>query len=314
MFGAFLIEDGLNASLACAATGAAKKYRFELVHRTAALPDGLFNFAPGHSHANTDQIVVAHRSHIGYKENSMKYVWILALLGCGVLFWQWRNYAYRSLLRWLSARREWNDPLWARVEAQLLELARRQRVATPEFSILPEFSPNALVLVRPGGKRHFLLSEGLVRVLSNGELEAVLALCLAQSGQRTRSVQTNCALLLFPLARFVYKLPQSLQTLIYPWFTFLQRLLAGPAVCTYSDRLAAEWVGPHRVAAALQRLSVLARKLPPQRWNIALDPLFLISPTILDGGPFWLFPSQPSVEKRRDLVLALSCESSVSLT
>jgi hypothetical protein len=61
---------------------------------------------------------------------------------------------------------------------------------------------------------------------------------------------------------------------------------------------------PLLVAAALQKAAVLGRKIPLRHWNFALDPLFLLSPLALDGGPFWVFLSQPSVEERRRALLS----------
>lgn len=242
------------------------------------------------------------------------YAWILGGFAGALLIWKWRSYAFRSLLNWLGARRDWNDPLWARVTALLTSVARKQRVPVPALAVLPEFSPNALVLTAPGGGRYFLLSEGLVRSLSNEELEAALALCLAQGQQRSRALQTYLALALFPLARLLGILPPAFQPLFFPWFALAHRCVTGPSACGGADRLAAEWVGAHRVAASLQKMAALARKIPLQRWNMALDSLFLLSPTVLDGGPIWLFPAQAPVEKRREQVLSLACESPASLS
>lgn len=234
----------------------------------------------------------------------MSLLWIGILLACALVYWKWTEVAFRSLLRWLGARKELNDPLWLRVGKLLEEVSRRQRVPAPELSILPEFSPNALILVAPNGRRHLLLSEGLVRALSSEELEACLALCFAHGLQRSRKLQCRFALVLFPFARLVRRSPAWLRTLLYPWVSACLRPFAGPSAVARADRRASDWVGPHRTAAALQKMAVLARKIPLRRWNIAIDHLYLLAPTVLDGGPFWLFPTQAPMEQRRAELLA----------
>jgi Zn-dependent protease with chaperone function len=91
-------------------------------------------------------------------------------------------------------------------------------------------------------------------------------------------------------------------------------LAAPPSIVRSADKKAEERGDALVVAAALQKMAVLARKIPLRRWNIALDPLFLLSPLALDGGPFWVFLSQPSVEERCEALLTgATCESAAGL-
>jgi Zn-dependent protease with chaperone function len=201
----------------------------------------------------------------------------------------------------LGARPAAHFPVWRRVRERMTELARRERFTTaPQLWILPDFAPNALI-TRRGRVVHVALTEGLLRALDDEELDAVLALCLAHGRSRRRNWQTQLALQLFPFARWLQGYPTAVQVFLSPWLTFVIRLVSPPASVLAADRRGhPEAVA---VAAALQKMAVLGRKIPLKRWNLALDPLFLLSPLALDGGPFWVFLSQPSVEERRRALL-----------
>ena len=180
--------------------------------------------------------------------------------------------------------------------------------------MLPEFSPNALVLHDLGGKTYVVLSEGLIRSLSAEELETALCLCLAQAYQPGRVMQTCVALLVVPVVRLVQSNHMIFQVLFFPFLSLFLRLVARPKQVFKTDLLVAEWTNPHRVAQVLQKLYVASRKTTLRRWNLALDHLYLLSPTIIEEGPFWAMPNQPSVEERRENLLRSSaCETTVSL-
>lgn len=208
-----------------------------------------------------------------------------------------------------------NDPVWQQISGKLDVMSHRHRVARPRLFILPEFSPNALVLRFGVREAHIVLSEGLVRSLGAAEIDAILSLCLATAHQRGRMVQTWLAFAFLPFGRALQSYPLVFQIFIAPVLAFFLRLGAGPQFTYRVDSRAAKLVGPLVLAAALQKVSVLGRKIPLRRWNLALDPLFLLSPLTLDGNPIWVFLSQPSIEERRSSLLRLtSCESAPSLT
>jgi Zn-dependent protease with chaperone function len=194
-------------------------------------------------------------------------------------------------------------------------VAHRQRMRLPTLWILPEFTPNALILRSSRGRLHVALTEGLVRTLSGEELDSALALCLTHGYQRGRVWQTWVASFFFPITRLVQGYPLPAQFLLAPLFSLLLRMAAGPGRFFRSDLDAAHHQTALSVAASLQKLSVLGTKIPLRNWNMALDSLFLVSPMALDESPFWVFLSQPSVEQRRARLLSgLSCENSPALT
>lgn len=230
----------------------------------------------------------------------MKLIFPSLILTFLVLWALWHGSLARLLQR-LGARPAAHFPVWRRVRERLEEIARRERLAVPpQLWILPDFAPNALLLKR-GSQLHVAVTEGLLRALDDDELDATLSLCLAHGTGRRRRWQTGLALQLFPFARFLQGYPTAVQVFLAPWIMGAIRLVSSPARVLEADRRSPEGLV---VAAALQKMAVLGRKIPLRHWNLALDPLFLISPLALDGGPLWVFLSQPSVEDRRRALLS----------
>ena len=190
--------------------------------------------------------------------------------------------------------------MWRLAKERLEKAAELDRLRrSPTLWILPEFAPNALV-ARKGGVVHVALTEGLLRSLDDSELDAMLGLCLSHGATRQRRLQTAVALQLYPFARILQSYPPAVQVFLAPWITALARLVSSPSRVFEADRRGRDSL---LVAAVLQKAAVLGRKMPLRHWNFALDPLFLLSPLALDGGPFWVFLSQPTVEERRRALL-----------
>jgi len=214
-----------------------------------------------------------------------------------------RFLAVPSVWRWLHAAAPGDDPVWDRVKESAARVARAQRQPAPTLKVLPEFAPNALVL-KYRGRVELGLTEGLVRALGNDELDAALSLCLYQSVQAGRSLQTLGGLILFPFAKRVSRGPLAFRVLLSPVLSACLKLFGRRAAWFAADSAAALAYGPWQVAATLQKIAVMGRKIPVRRWNLALDPLFVIAPLNLDEGPQWLVHAQPSVAERRERLLA----------
>ncbi len=244
----------------------------------------------------------------------MKIILLCILFVCLAAWVLWHASLPR-LWKWLGARPVKHFPVWRQVKERLAELSRQERVPEPSLWILPELSPNAIVVRQRGV--HVALSEGLLRSLEAPELDAVLLLCLAHGRGRSRRLQTVLALQLLPFARYLQSFPLPIQVFLAPWLTILLRAVSRPASVLRSDQKGTAPGHGLAVAAALQKMAVLGRKIPFRTWSFALDPLFLISPLVLDGGPYWVFLSQPTVEERRrrilDSALGPTCESAAGL-
>jgi Zn-dependent protease with chaperone function len=280
--------------------------------------DAVSDLPAAYGHADADQIVVAHLKSIGYNCRGMKlippFISIFLFLLAAWVAW---NSSLPRLWKWLGARPAGQFPVWRQVRERLEEVARRERIATPRLWILPDFSPNALVLRTRKRRIHIALTEGLLRSLEEEELEAILLLCILHGAGARRRLQTAIALQIFPFARLLQSYSVGIQLFFTPWFSVLLRLVGSPSAVLRADRKGLSPKEALVVAAALQKMAVLGRKIPLRLWNIALDSLFLISPLVLDGGPFWIFLSQPSLEQRRQNLMALelppACESTAGL-
>ena len=218
------------------------------------------------------------------------------------------------VLRWLAA-----DPMgerlpeWPLIQARAKALAHVHRFPAPTLWLLPDFSPNALVL-RSGSRVHIALTHGLVRALSEEELDCALSLALCHGHGRGRAAKTRLALALFPALGRLERAPLPVYFLLYPVAFVITRFTVGFSSCIRADKRAAQVHGSLKVAAALQKMGVLLAKIPPRRWSLALDGLFLLSPLRAEGGPFGSLVGIPSLAKRRSALLrAASCESSPSL-
>ncbi len=258
--------------------------------------------------------LISHLSVI--KKRSMNLFLLLGLaVLVGLYIWDLRYFALPRLIQWLGAREIENDPVWRKVQEKLAYLAHRQRVPQPKVWILPEFAPNALVLRSRGTPAQLLLTEGLLRALSSEELDAALALCLAHGYQARRRAATTWCLIFFPFSRLLQTYPLGLQLFLFPMISFLLRLVIWPRSMKAADQNVAEGQSSLVVAAVLQRLVVVNKKIPLQRWNLALDGLFLLSPLVLEESPFWVFPLQPSIPQRRAWLLeGTACETQPSLS
>lgn len=234
-----------------------------------------------------------------------------AVLFAAFALWAW--YLFRMALPRLLERLEagpiQSEAIWLQVQERLEAVAAAYRVPVPEIRVLPEFSPNA-ILLRLGSKAYIVLSEGLVRTLSGDEIDAALALCLTHVYGRGRSLHTFLALLFFPVAQLLQWTPFVMQFLLAPTLSLGLRVAARPKRVLYADKLAARQSGSASVAATLQKLAILDRKIPLERWNLAIDSLFLISPMVLESQPFFLPLLQPTVHVRRSVLLgAGACET-----
>ncbi len=244
----------------------------------------------------------------------MKLIFLLASFAFLLGYIVWISRLNRLLARLGARPVNHYSGVWKQVRGRLAELARNERLPEPELWILPEFSPNALVLrSRKGAK--LVLTEGLLRSLNSDELDAILLLCLIHAHQPRRIVQSWVSLLLFPIARILQSYPVALQLLLAPSLTFLLRIVSTEASILRGDARMRRRGDALVVAAALQKMAVLGRKVPLKHWNFALDPLFIVSPLSLEGAPFWYFLSHPAIELRRARLLGGSepCESSPSL-
>jgi len=244
----------------------------------------------------------------------MSFFWLMVLVGSAGLAVYLAWVSPRRLLRRIGARLAGDEAEWRQVHGRLAEVARRHRAPVPELWVLPEFSPNALILSPRPGALIVALTEGLVRSLSAEELDCVLSLSFTHGHQRGRVLHTWMCGAFYPLAAAIQSYPLAAQLLLSPVLALPIRMLARPAKTFRADQSATAYQSQWVIAASLQKLAVVGRKVPIKQWNLAMDSLFLLSPLALEDAPLWSPIAQPSVEaRRRGLLGPSACESRPSL-
>jgi heat shock protein HtpX len=226
---------------------------------------------------------------------------ILFVLACFHYVGAWVS--ARSILRWQQAVEPVGDEVWTEVEQRLAKLARKARIPSPRIYVIHEYAPNAFVL--PGRTHNMLvMSEGLVQSLTEKELDAVLSLCLAQIRTRDFRRGAQITFFLYPLISFLERLPAPFFVLISPIPAMLVRFFHSPKRCYKADRFASNLCGaPLVLAASLQKIAALSKKIPLENWSLCMDHLYLVSPIQGAGIPF--FPTHPRVDDRIEKILKL---------
>jgi Zn-dependent protease with chaperone function len=239
---------------------------------------------------------------------------LFLLLPVAVLgLWMWWNRP-AQILRALGAK-----PANARDHSALLalveELARLVRQPKPKIFLISEFSPNVILLSRFRSPLELVISDGLLRAFTEEELRALILLSLCQGNGSGRWLHTRLVAAIFPLTKRLQRFSLFSQFLVAPTICSFFWFFTSSAKVAKTDALAAQVMAGWKIAAALQKLSVLGRKITWKRWDLSLDSLYLVSPLVLEGGPLATFVPQPSIEERRAFLLqSTACETAASLS
>jgi len=216
------------------------------------------------------------------------------------------------VLDWLDAYNVSHSEAWQNIELRLAILAKKARIALPSLYILPEFSPNAMVLSHGYGRSKYfiVLTEGLINTLTHKELDAVLCLCLAQTQSSFVKQGAVLSFLAYPFCWFLESLPRGFWFFFAPLLRGFLNFLTRPQKILEIDKEAQKLLGSGaELAAALQKIAILSKKMPLRRWSLAFDHLFLVSPLQMQSEALCFFPKQPSIAERREKILArtLAC-------
>jgi heat shock protein HtpX len=177
-------------------------------------------------------------------------------------------------------------------------MAYEHRLAKPKLFVLPEFSPNAMALRGPKSSIDIVLSEGLLQVLTQRELDAVLLLLLAQASFRDAARAARLSYYLAPLCSSLDKLPLIFWFMLSPIISGFARIYLRPGRVYRADRRAVYWSQSPDLAHTLQKLSSLLRKMPMRRWNLAYDHLFLLSPMQIESNGIPFVTTHPPITQR----------------
>ncbi len=192
--------------------------------------------------------------------------------------------------------------------AMLESLAEKINVPCPQIFICRDSFPNAFI-VSCWRKKHskVVLTEGLLQLLSQQELKEILGLCLAQVKLRSFRMCPIASFLVLPFAYMSRrKIPMGISFLFYLLSLSLICFLVDPRRCYKADHYAATiFEQPGVLARALQKMASLSSRIIPHEQNLAMEHLFLISPSPINNLFFYGF-THPSFENRIEKLIALS--------
>jgi heat shock protein HtpX len=201
-------------------------------------------------------------------------------------------------------------------------LARRAGLPTPKVYIIPDMSPNAFATGRNPQHAAVAATEGILRILSEDELDGVIAHELAHVKHRDiliSSVAATLAATIMMVARFAmffgggHRDDERGSNPVALLATMLLAPIAAMLIQSAISRSrefaadaggAAIAGGPHGLVKALRKIEGASRAVPMDA-NPATAHMFIIKPFSLSGA-MSLFSTHPPTEKRVEALMRLS--------
>ena len=198
------------------------------------------------------------------------------------------------------------------------DLAKRPDLPMPRVYVCPQDAPNAFATGRNPRHAAVAVTQGALRLLDRAELEGVIAHELAHIKNRdtlTSTIAATVAGLFSMLAYwgFLFGGRRGGNPLALLGVVLLGAVGAAliKAMISRSREFVADADGakiagsPHGLVSALQKLEAVARRVPMQNPNPAMNNMFIVEPFI--GKSLTnLFASHPPMEKRVSALLGRS--------
>ncbi len=203
-------------------------------------------------------------------------------------------------------------------------LAQRAQLPMPKVYVIPEMSPNAFATGRNPNHAAVAATEGIMRLLSESELEGVMAHELAHIKNRDILISTVAATIgaaITAIANFAqmsmlfgggdrdrenapHPLVMLVTILLAPMAAMLIQMAVSRSREFVADRVGAQIAGtPMGLAQALQRIEAAARQIPLQA-NQATAHMFILSPLSGGGIASW-FSTHPPTQARVEALMRL---------
>lgn len=202
-------------------------------------------------------------------------------------------------------------------------LAQRAGLPMPKVYVIPEMSPNAFATGRNPNHAAVAATEGIMRLLSDAELEGVMAHELAHIKNRDILISTVAATIgaaitmLANMAQFsmlfgggrdreeggTHPVAMLATIILAPLAAGLIQMAVSRSREFVADRVGAQIAGtPMGLAQALQRIEAAAKQIPMDA-NQATAHMFILSP--LSGGFASLFSTHPPTKARVEALMRL---------
>ncbi len=198
-------------------------------------------------------------------------------------------------------------------------------IPMPKVYIIPTDSPNAFATGRNPAHAAVAVTEGITRLLSQDELEGVLAHELGHVRNRDILIGTIAATLagaIMMLARFAQfaaifggggrdrdeggggALGMIALAIVAPLGAMLVQMAVSRSREYLADETGARFCGrPESLATALQKISYASQRVPMEA-SAATAHMFIMSP-LSGGGIMSLFSTHPPIEKRIERLRAM---------
>jgi heat shock protein HtpX len=203
-------------------------------------------------------------------------------------------------------------------------LARRAELPMPKVYVIPDMSPNAFATGRNPQHAAVAATEGILRLLSDSELEGVMAHELAHVKNRDILISSVAATIGAAITMLVQMAQFSMMfgggsrdrenapnpivmiatLLLAPLAAMMIQMAVSRSREFVADRTGAKIAGsPMGLAQALKRLEAGVKQIPMDA-NQATAHMFIVSP-LHGGGLSSLFSTHPSTQARVDALMRL---------
>jgi heat shock protein HtpX len=211
-----------------------------------------------------------------------------------------------------------NPRVWARVGPLTMGLVQRMGIPMPKLWVIPEASPNAFATGRNPAHSSVAFTAGLLELMNDQELEAVIAHELGHVKNRDILISSIAATIaaaitaMASMARWAMifggrssddedshggALGSLLMLFLAPFAALLIQMAISRTREYAADATAARYTGsPHGMIAALEKLEAWSKRVPMDA-NPATAHMFIMSP-FTGGGLMSLFSTHPATRQR----------------
>jgi len=258
-------------------------------------------------------LLIAIGDHFG-GQNGMVIAFLIAAVTNGISYF----FSDKIALRMYNAQPATREQL-PRVYAVVERLAAKQNLPMPKIFVIPLDSPNAFATGRNPAHASVAVTQGILNLLTDDELEGVLAHELGHVRNRdilTSSIAATLAGAITLMARMAWwaqifggfggggsnrrregGLSTIFMIVLAPIAAMLIQLAVSRSREYEADATGAHMTGnPYALASALQKLDAYSKRVPMEA-TASTAHLFIVAP-LIGGGFGSLFSTHPPIPKR----------------